>query len=124
MSNLQQVKENIEIASSSGVGLLSPEELKIIERAREAFERLPSINSNACKYCLPCPNGVNISRNFELYNDAFQKIAFEDARRKYLALPEEEEPLHVSGVEIVKIYVLKSSPSPDFLEKVARAFEE
>ena len=48
MSNLQQVKENIEIASSSGVGLLSPEELKIMrELTREAFERLPSINCNA-----------------------------------------------------------------------------
>ncbi|HQE25870.1 MAG TPA: aldo/keto reductase, partial [Candidatus Atribacteria bacterium] len=34
MSNLDQVKENIEIASSSGVGLLSPEELNNRESHR------------------------------------------------------------------------------------------
>ena len=124
MSNLQQVKENIEIASSSGVGLLSPEELKIIERAREAFERLPSINCNACKYCLPCPNGVNISRNFELYNDAFQKIAFEDARRKYLALPEEERASSCLGCGDCEDLCPQELPIPELLEKVARAFEE
>ena len=124
MSNLQQVKENIEIASSSGVGLLSPEELKIIERAREAFERLPSINCNACKYCLPCPNGVNISRNFELYNDAFQKIAFDDARRKYLALPEEERASSCLGCGDCEDLCPQELPIPELLEKVARAFEE
>ena len=124
MSNLQQVKENIEIASSSRVGLLSPEELKIIERAREAFERLPSINCNACKYCLPCPNGVNISRNFELYNDAFQKIAFEDARRKYLALPEEERASSCLGCGDCEDLCPQELPIPELLEKVARAFEE
>lgn len=124
MSNLQQVKENIEIASSSGVGLLSLEELKIIERAREAFERLPSINCNACKYCLPCPNGVNISRNFELYNDAFQKIAFEDARRKYLALPEEERASSCLGCGDCEDLCPQELPIPELLEKVARAFEE
>ncbi len=124
MSNLDQVKENIEIASSSGVGLLSPEELKIIERAREAFERLPSINCNACKYCLPCPNGVNISRNFELYNDAFQKIAFEDARRKYLALPEEERASSCLGCGDCEDLCPQELPIPELLEKVARAFEE
>ena len=124
MSNLPQVKENIEIASSSGVGLLSPEELKIIERAREAFERLPSINCNACKYCLPCPNGVNISRNFELYNDAFQKIAFEDARRKYLALPEEERASSCLGCGDCEDLCPQELPIPELLEKVARAFEE
>ncbi len=124
MSNLDQVKENIEIASSSGVGLLSPEELKVIERAREAFESLPSINCNMCNYCLPCPNGVNIPRNFELYNKAFQEGAFEDARRKYLALPEEERASSCLRCGDCESLCPQELPIPELLEKVARAFEE
>ncbi|MDO9392024.1 MAG: 4Fe-4S dicluster domain-containing protein, partial [bacterium] len=29
-------------------------------------------NCTNCKYCLPCPSGVNIPRNFELYNDGYR----------------------------------------------------
>ncbi|MDI3543668.1 MAG: uncharacterized protein PWP57_1273 [Candidatus Atribacteria bacterium] len=124
MSNLLQVKENIEIASSSRIGLLSPEELKIIDKAREAFESLPSINCNMCKYCLPCPNGVNIPRNFELYNNAFRGGAFEDARRKYLALPEEERASSCLRCGDCEKLCPQALPIPELLEKVAQAFEK
>lgn len=124
MSNFNQVRENIEIASFSRVGLLSPEELKIIDKVREAFESLPSINCNMCKYCLPCPNGVNIPRNFELYNNAFQGGAFEDARRKYLALPEEERASSCIRCGDCEKLCPQTLPIPELLEKVTQAFEK
>ncbi|HOQ51894.1 MAG TPA: 4Fe-4S dicluster domain-containing protein, partial [Candidatus Atribacteria bacterium] len=89
-----------------------------------AFESLPSINCNMCKYCLPCPNGVNIPRNFELYNNAFQGGAFEDARRKYLALSEEERASSCIRCGDCEKLCPQTLPIPELLEKVTQAFEK
>ena len=70
MSAFEQVEENIKTASESGINILSEEELKLFGVAEEKFRARKSIPCTSCKYCMPCPQGVNIPRNYELYNDA------------------------------------------------------
>jgi len=69
MSTLEQVQENIASANISGVGQLEQDELNLIDKVREAIEAVSPIPCTACEYCLPCPNGVNIPRNFTVYNE-------------------------------------------------------
>jgi predicted aldo/keto reductase-like oxidoreductase len=69
MTTLEQVEENIASAEVSGVGRLDAGELALIGRVREAIEGVSPIPCTRCEYCLPCPNGVNIPRNFEIYNE-------------------------------------------------------
>ncbi len=69
MSAMQHVKENLASADASGTNSLSEEELALIERVRGSYEELRPIPCTQCRYCLPCPNGVDIPRNFRLYND-------------------------------------------------------
>ena len=69
MSTLQQVEENVASADASGAGTLTEEELTLVDRAREAYQRLGAIPCTGCGYCQPCPNGVDIPYNFKLYND-------------------------------------------------------
>ncbi|MFN2299105.1 MAG: aldo/keto reductase [Anaerolineales bacterium] len=69
MSTLEQVKENIASAGVSGTGRLDPGDLALIGRVREAIESVSPIPCTRCEYCLPCPNGVNIPRNFDIYNE-------------------------------------------------------
>lgn len=69
MSTMEQVKQNLASASRSGPGTLTEQELPLYDRAREAYQALCPIPCTDCKYCLPCPNGVNIPRVFEIYND-------------------------------------------------------
>lgn len=69
MSDLEQVKQNIEFANKSGVGTLSEDQLEIYDKIREEIKSLKIINCTDCKYCLPCPSGVNIPNFFNLYND-------------------------------------------------------
>jgi predicted aldo/keto reductase-like oxidoreductase len=69
MSTMEHVVENVESAGRSGPGTLTDEELALIGRVREAYEALSAIPCTDCKYCLPCPSGVNIPRVFEIYND-------------------------------------------------------
>ena len=70
MNAPEQVQENLSSAGRSGVGTLSPEEHDLVARVQEAYKGLDSIPCTKCAYCMPCPNGVNIPRNFELYNQA------------------------------------------------------
>jgi len=69
MSTMEQVDENLVSASHSGVGTLAAEELTLVDRVREAYRALCAIPCTSCKYCLPCPSGVDIPEVFSIYND-------------------------------------------------------
>jgi predicted aldo/keto reductase-like oxidoreductase len=68
MSAMAQVEENLASADESRVGLLNGEELKMIDKVGQAVKGLSPIPCTRCEYCLPCPNGVNIPLNFDMYN--------------------------------------------------------
>jgi len=94
MSTMEQVRENVATAGRAGVGTLSNEELSIVERVREAYEELCPIPCTQCNYCMPCPHGVDIPRNLEIYNEGIMYQKPESARRSYGFL---EENRHASG---------------------------
>jgi uncharacterized protein len=74
MDSIAQVKENATLADSAlpdSFGV--PEEL-VVSRAREAYFALKPIPCTACRGCMPsqgiCPQGIDVPRVFEIYNDA------------------------------------------------------
>jgi uncharacterized protein len=83
MSSMAQVEENLASASASRVGLLAPEELGLFDEAREEYKRIMAVPCTACRYCMPCPNGVDIPRNFGIYNDGIRFGKPEKARGDY-----------------------------------------
>ena len=70
MTTLAQVEENLRSAERARVGSFGPADHALVERLRAAYRERAAIPCTKCDYCLPCPHGVNIPRNFELYNDA------------------------------------------------------
>ena len=70
MSKMEHVTENIGLVEHSQAHSLTKEELALIARARDAYLSLSPISCTACKYCAPCPNGVDIPRVFDFYNEA------------------------------------------------------
>ncbi|MGC9088606.1 MAG: aldo/keto reductase [Caldisericia bacterium] len=90
MSDLNHVIENIEIASKYSVNFLSEKDLKILEKAKDEWLNIKSIDCTNCKYCLPCPYGVNIPKNFEIYNEGVRYNDFKEASYDYEFLKEEE----------------------------------
>jgi len=70
MSAMDHVEENLESADHSGVGTLNDEELRLLDRVRDAYRALSPVPCTDCRYCQPCPNGVDIPRIFENYNNA------------------------------------------------------
>ena len=70
MSAMSHVRENVAAAERSQVGLLTQEEQELVREVREAYQALSLIPCTQCEYCLPCPNGVNIPRILQIYNDS------------------------------------------------------
>jgi predicted aldo/keto reductase-like oxidoreductase len=92
MNTLRQVEENIQSAGVSGPGTLTAAENDMIGRVREVVTSLSPIPCTRCEYCLPCPNGVNIPRNFDAYNKALLYDALADSRNEYkMWIPDENK---------------------------------
>ncbi len=83
MSTLEQVRENVESASRSSANTLTNEELSIIEQVKQAYKQLGFIGCTGCRYCMPCPEGVNVPEIFSLYNEYFVKNKEDEIKRKY-----------------------------------------
>ena len=83
MSTIQQVIENIGSAEVSTICGLKQEEFDLIEQVRDKYNTLSPIPCTKCDYCMPCPNGVNIPRNFEIYNQGIMYDKVGDAIRAY-----------------------------------------
>lgn len=89
MSDMSQVRENIASAAKSGVNSLTEEELALIQRVRAEYEKLSPIPCTRCRYCMPCPNGVDIPQNFSIYNEGVIYDKEQNARGDYLFMSEE-----------------------------------
>jgi predicted aldo/keto reductase-like oxidoreductase len=83
MSTMEQVKQNVASASQSGPGTLTADELALIARVRDKYRELCPIPCTQCRYCMPCPSGVNIPRVLEIYNEAIMYNSHQTARDAY-----------------------------------------
>jgi hypothetical protein len=90
MSTMEQVEQNIASANESGPATLTGEELGLIACVRDRYQALSRIPCTDCRYCLPCPSGVNIPQVFEIYNDAMIYRDEQQAQMSYSWLDEDE----------------------------------
>ncbi len=72
MSTMEQLNNNLDIFSELDSNNLSEEDLTFIAKIKEAYLSRIAIGCTQCSYCMPCPQGVNIPRTFEIYNDAYR----------------------------------------------------
>lgn len=70
MSDLQQVRENLATAEGALPGSLTEAELASIAEAAAAYRSRIVADCTDCRYCLPCPSGVDIPRVLAHINDA------------------------------------------------------
>ncbi len=65
----EQVDDNLRIFDSVEPGIMTEDELKLMADARQAYLSRMKIGCTGCRYCMPCPNGVNIPGIFSAWND-------------------------------------------------------
>ncbi|TCL67395.1 hypothetical protein EDC14_101484 [Hydrogenispora ethanolica] len=83
MSTMDQVKENVALADRAAVHSLSPEELALVDEVRARYQGITAIPCTNCKYCMPCPQNVDIPANFANYNDGIAYAKPEASRGQY-----------------------------------------
>ncbi len=69
MNDESHIDENIRIASECKAGVLDKEVLDTVVRVKESYSRLMKVGCTGCRYCLPCPAGIDIPYVFEQYNN-------------------------------------------------------
>lgn len=90
MNTLEMVEENAAVASREEP--LSLEEKKAIEAALAEVHKLSELYCTGCRYCMPCPNGVNIPENFRLMNLHRLYGLTDYARAAYRGMSNPERP--------------------------------
>ncbi|MDR0852526.1 MAG: aldo/keto reductase [Clostridiales Family XIII bacterium] len=82
MSTIEQVEENLSILSEAEAGALTAAELSVIDAVAAEYNRLIPYGCTECRYCLPCPIGLQIPKIVGMRNEAeifksLKKTAFE-----------------------------------------------
>ena len=84
MSHIDHVKGNVKYAEDSHVNCLDNQERGLIQRVKEKYLEKIEVPCTNCKYCMPCPYGVNIPRAFRGLNEAKLFESVEASKKEYL----------------------------------------
>lgn len=68
MNSLEMVQENTKYAADSFVGEITEEENEVYKKVVEAINATMKVGCTGCRYCMPCPKGVDIPGTFAAYN--------------------------------------------------------
>ena len=86
MSNIEQADDNLRIFGAAEAGCLSGAEKTTLENVRRAYEARIRVGCTGCKYCMPCPQGINIPGIFRSYDTASMFGDFTGFRKSYNAM--------------------------------------
>lgn len=81
MSNMEHVLDNCD--TFNHFSPLNKEEMDCVNQVTTIIQSRTKNGCTGCEYCMPCPHGVNIPRNFKIWNDysIYQNEA--QAKRRY-----------------------------------------
>ena len=68
MNSLDMVKENLATAQVTHPGSLTPEDRGVYTKVVAAINENMKVGCTGCRYCMPCPKGVDIPGTFAAYN--------------------------------------------------------
>ena len=68
MNSLDMVKENLATAQVTNPGSLTPEDRAVYAKVVAAINENRKVGCTGCRYCMPCPKGVDIPGTFAAYN--------------------------------------------------------
>ena len=83
MSEMKHVVENVASGNQSGINSLSEAESELVVRVRGEYEGLALIPCTRCGYCIPCPEGIDIPRLLNIYNDSIMYDKHDYAKTEY-----------------------------------------
>lgn len=71
MNTTDMVRENCRTASEAMAGQLTQEDLNVLADVTAKIKEREKVGCTGCRYCMPCPKGVDIPGTFRCYNAMF-----------------------------------------------------
>ncbi len=71
MNSVEMVEENCRTADTARAGAFTQEDFATLERVKAAIKAKEKVGCTGCRYCMPCPRGVDIPGAFRCYNTMF-----------------------------------------------------
>ena len=71
MNSLEMVEANCRTASDAGAGAFTAEDFDTLEAVKKAIREKEKVGCTGCRYCMPCPKGVDIPGIFRCYNTMY-----------------------------------------------------
>ncbi len=68
MNSVEMVEENCKTASEALPGHLTEDDFKTLDVVKEKIRENEKVGCTGCRYCMPCPKGVDIPGTFRCYN--------------------------------------------------------
>ncbi len=87
MNEESQVEENLKIADEAYPNSLTETELQLVKKVEKKYRELMKTGCTGCRYCLPCPSGVDIPGCFEIYDNYYLSGNEKEAKLMYAAKP-------------------------------------
>lgn len=71
MNSMKMLRENVLTANSVRAGEFTDRDFALIDRVRDVINSYAKVGCTGCRYCMPCPKGVDIPVAFSCYNRAY-----------------------------------------------------
>ncbi len=68
MNSVEMVRENCRTASEAGAGQFTERDFATLARVTREIRAREKVGCTGCRYCMPCPRGVDIPGTFRCYN--------------------------------------------------------
>jgi predicted aldo/keto reductase-like oxidoreductase len=86
MNDEKHIVENLTVADKAYPNSLTEAELQLVKKVERKYRELMKAGCTGCRYCMPCPEGVNIPVCFELYNNLHMSGNADEAKFLYAAM--------------------------------------
>lgn len=73
MNSMEMLEENVRVASDASINSLTDKDFDLIERIKVIIKEKEKVGCTGCRYCMPCPRGVDIPSNFFYYNRMYSE---------------------------------------------------
>ncbi len=73
MNSVEMVEANCRTASEAGAAAFTEADFETLERVKHAIRAKEKVGCTGCRYCMPCPKGVDIPGIFRCYNTMFSE---------------------------------------------------
>ncbi len=90
MTTMDQLTDNLK--TFDNFKALSDEEMAAVDKVATELEKRAKNGCTGCRYCMPCPMGVNIPRCFSIWNNYHKYDNVGEVKWAWNSMPEAERP--------------------------------